>query len=133
MALANHHDNFDLYDSKYQSWNSTKLGPKKDLVGGWAKAAKEHGLPFGVSVHASTPGHGMKLPSARIKPDHMPVYLMMVSLTKADGAGKWWNGYDPQELYAQNHALSQDSLDDGSMGIAIGIGAMGASTQQSLL
>src|SRR6185369_610094 len=37
-------------------------------------------------------------------------------LTKADGHNKWWNGYDPQELYAQNHALSKDSLDDNSMG-----------------
>jgi len=30
-------------------------------------------------------------------------------LTKADGAGKWWSGYDPQDLYAQNHAVSRDS------------------------
>ena len=41
MALANHHDNFDLYDSKYQPWNSVALGPKKDLIGGWAKAARK--------------------------------------------------------------------------------------------
>ena len=40
FALANHHDNFDTYDSKYQTWNSTKLGPKKDLIGGWAEAAQ---------------------------------------------------------------------------------------------
>ncbi len=27
MAMANHHDNLDLYDSKYQKhWNSTKIG-----------------------------------------------------------------------------------------------------------
>jgi alpha-L-fucosidase len=25
-------------------------------------------------------------------------------LTKADGKGLWWDGLDPQELYAQNHA-----------------------------
>jgi alpha-L-fucosidase len=24
-------------------------------------------------------------------------------LTKADGRGKWWDGLDPQDLYAQNH------------------------------
>src|SRR5471030_3009643 len=53
MALANHHDNFDLYNSKYHKWNATRIGPKKDLVGGWAKAAKNNGLPFAVSVHAS--------------------------------------------------------------------------------
>ena len=27
-------------------------------------------------------------------------------MTKEDGKGKWWEGYDPQELYVQNHALS---------------------------
>ena len=54
MAMANHHDNLDLYDSKYQkNWNTTRIGPKKDLIGGWAKAARNNGLPFGVSVHAS--------------------------------------------------------------------------------
>ncbi len=34
MALANHHDNFDTFDSKYQPWNSVNIGPKKDLIGG---------------------------------------------------------------------------------------------------
>jgi alpha-L-fucosidase len=26
-------------------------------------------------------------------------------LTKTDGKGQWWNGLDPQQLYAQNHAI----------------------------
>ncbi|GAA5020946.1 hypothetical protein GCM10025794_07830 [Massilia kyonggiensis] len=54
VALANHHDNFDLYDSRFQpGWNSTRIGPKKDLIAGWAKAARAQGLRFGVSVHAA--------------------------------------------------------------------------------
>ncbi|MGC3988568.1 MAG: alpha-L-fucosidase [Chthoniobacteraceae bacterium] len=43
----------DNWNSKYQPWNSVALGPKKDLIGGWAKAAREQGLYFGVSVHAA--------------------------------------------------------------------------------
>ena len=116
MALANHHDNFDLYDSKHQQWNATKIGPKKDLIGGWAKAAREHGLPFGVTVHAS---HSWTWYEVAQRADKTGPYAGIPydgKLTKADGAGKWWNGYDPQELYTQNHALSQDSLDDNSMG-----------------
>ena len=35
------------------------------------------------------------------------------TLTKADGKGKWWEGYDPQDLYAQNHPLSKGSWADG--------------------
>src|SRR5471030_595121 len=53
FALANHHDNFDLWDSKYQPWNAAHIGPKKDLIAGWAKAARAQGLRFGVSVHAA--------------------------------------------------------------------------------
>ncbi|HEY9196267.1 MAG TPA: alpha-L-fucosidase, partial [Mucilaginibacter sp.] len=116
MAMANHHDNFDLYDSKYQSWNSTKLGPKKDLIGGWAKAAKKHGLPFGVTVHGSHPWTWYEVAQRSDKSGPYAGIPYDGKLTKADGAGKWWDGYDPQELYAQNHSLSKDSLDDNSMG-----------------
>jgi len=56
FAMANHHDNFDNWDSKYQSWSSVAVGPKKDLIAGWANAARVQGLPFGVSVHAARLG-----------------------------------------------------------------------------
>ena len=113
MALANHHDNFDLYDSKYQpQWNATKVGPKKDLIGGWAKAAKNNGLPFGVSIHAS---HAWRWYEVAQRSDKTGQYAGIPydgKLTKADDQGKWWEGLDPQELYAQNHPLSQNSLDN---------------------
>ena len=103
MALANHHDNFDLFDSKYQPWNSVALGPQKDLIGGWAKAARKNGLRFGVSVHASRawswyePAQGADTngPLVGVPYDG--------KLTKADGKGLWWDDLDPQALYAQNH------------------------------
>jgi len=103
MAMANHHDNFDLYDSKYQPWNSVAIGPKLDLIGLWAAAAKKNGLRFAVSVHAShtwswyEPAQGADTtgPLAGIPYDGR--------LTKADGKGQWWDGLDPQDLYAQNH------------------------------
>jgi alpha-L-fucosidase len=96
FALANHHDNFDNWDSKYQPWNSVKVGPKKDLIGGWAKAARKNGLRFGVSVHAA---HAWSW--------YEPAQAFDAKLTRADGAGKWWNGFDPQDLYAQNHPHSR--------------------------
>lgn len=112
MALANHHDNFDLYDSRYQQWNATRIGPKKDLIGGWAKAARNNGLPFGVSVHGS---HAWRWYEVAQRSDKAGQYAGIPydgKLTKADGKGKWWDGLDPQELYAQNHPLSQNSLDN---------------------
>lgn len=41
FALGNHHDNYDLWDSQYQEWNSVNIGPKKDILAGWAEAAKK--------------------------------------------------------------------------------------------
>ncbi|NCU04070.1 MAG: alpha-L-fucosidase, partial [Chitinophagaceae bacterium] len=113
MALANHHDNFDLYNSKYQKWNSTKIGPKKDLVGGWAKAARKQGLHFGVSVHAAHAWSWYETAQRSDKNGPKAGVPYDGKLTKKDGKGKWWEGLDPQELYAQNHPLSKESNDNG--------------------
>jgi len=51
VSMGVHHDNFDLWDSKYTRWNSVKMGPHKDVVGLWREAARKHGLRFGVSEH----------------------------------------------------------------------------------
>jgi alpha-L-fucosidase len=102
-AMANHHDNFDMYDSTYQPWNSVKVGPKKDIIGGFAKAARDAGLRFAVSNHAAaawdwyvaSQGSDPSGPMAGVPYDgHM---------TKEQGKGLWWEGLDPQDLYAQYH------------------------------
>ncbi|MEO6733569.1 MAG: alpha-L-fucosidase [Ferruginibacter sp.] len=116
MAMANHHDNLDLYNSKYQNnWNAIKIGPKKDLIAGWARASKNNGLPFGVSVHASHAWRWFEVAQRSDKNGQYAGIPYDGKLTKADGKGKWWEGLDPQELYAQNHPLSEDSLDDKSI------------------
>jgi alpha-L-fucosidase len=103
MALANHHDNFDLWDSTHQPWNSVRLGPKQDLIGGWARATRRAGLRFGVSVHAAhawswyEPAQGADTsgPFKGVPYDG--------TLRRAQGKGTWWEGLDPQDLYAQAH------------------------------
>jgi alpha-L-fucosidase len=104
FALANHHDNFDLWDSKYHHWNSIQLGPHKNIIAGWAAAARHNKLPFGVSVHSS---HAWMFYEPAQLADTAGQYKGIPydgKLTKADGKGTWWEGLDPQELYAQNHA-----------------------------
>jgi alpha-L-fucosidase len=99
MMLGNHHDNFDTWDSKYQPWNSVRVGPHKDLVAGWEKAAKAAGMHFGVSIHAARTwswfdvSHGSDFdgPLAGVPYDG--------NLTLADGRGLWWQGLDPADLY----------------------------------
>jgi len=103
FALANHHDNLDLWDSRHQPWNSVAVGPRQNIIGGWAKAARANGLRFGVSVHAAhawswyepAQGADREGPLAGVPYDGR--------LAKANGTGQWWEGLDPQDLYAQAH------------------------------
>ena len=104
MALANHHDNLDNFNSKYQPWNSVAVGPKKDLIGGWAAAARKNGLRFAVSVHASRAWSWYEPSQGADKEGALAGVPYDGKLAKADGKGLWWDGLDPQELYAQNHA-----------------------------
>jgi alpha-L-fucosidase len=64
VSMGVHHDNYDLWNSKYQPrWNAVASGPHKDVVAMWAAAARKRGLRFGVSEHLSnsydwfTPSH----------------------------------------------------------------------------
>jgi alpha-L-fucosidase len=116
MAMANHHDNLDLYDSKYQpNWNSTKMGPKKDIIAGWEKAARKAGLPFAVSVHAAHAWSWFETSQGADKNGALAGVPYDGKLTKADGKGTWWEGLDPQELYAQNHPLSENHSDKAAI------------------
>jgi alpha-L-fucosidase len=107
VALANHHDNFDNFDSTYQPWNAVAYGPKKDLIGGWAKAARDTGLKFGVSSHGDrawswyqdAQGADPTGPMAGVRYDGIT--------PKSAGTGKWWDGLDPQDLYAQYHTVGK--------------------------
>jgi alpha-L-fucosidase len=111
FALANHHDNFDNYNSRYHAWNSVNVGPKKDLIGGWAKAARAEGMRFGVTNHAARSwlwfqaayGYDAEGPLAGQRYD-------AYTLTKADGKGKWWDGLDPQELYCGRSIVIPDGF-----------------------
>lgn len=51
VSMGTHHDNFFLWDSKIHRWNSVKMGPMKDIVGIYQKAARAQGMKFGVSEH----------------------------------------------------------------------------------
>jgi alpha-L-fucosidase len=56
-AQAVHCDNFDLFDSTYQPWNSYRLGPKIDIVGEWKKACAKEKLRFAITSHLANGFH----------------------------------------------------------------------------
>ena len=103
MALAVHHDNFDNWNSKYQPWNSVNIGPKRDIIREWERAARHAGLRFAVSVHASRAWSWYEVAQGSDTNGPLAGVPYDGKLTKADGKGKWWEGLDPQDLYAQNH------------------------------
>lgn len=112
VALACHHDNLDCYDSAHHAWNSTRVGPKRDVVGTWEKAARAAGLRFGVSNHAAHSWHWYQ-PAYGYDPvgPKKGVRYDAYRLRKADGRGQWWNGLDPQALYTGPHAVMPPGID----------------------
>jgi alpha-L-fucosidase len=110
VALANHHDNFDNYDSTYHAWNSTRIGPMKDIIGTWAKVARSHGLRFGVTNHSSHAWHWFQTafnydaegPLAGVRYDAYS--------DAAEGVGKWWADFNPQELYVGPSIVMPDGI-----------------------
>jgi alpha-L-fucosidase len=110
-ALANHHDNFDCYNSRFTPWNSVKVGPKKDIVGIYGKLARERGLRFAVSNHGSHAWNWLQT-SYNYDPEGplAGVRYDAYTLTKADGKGKWWDGLDPQDLYTGRHVLMPEGI-----------------------
>ncbi|KQU55917.1 alpha-L-fucosidase [Sphingomonas sp. Leaf339] len=111
MALANHHDNCDTYASSHHAWNTTRVGPKKDIIGTWASLARERGLRFGVSNHSAhawhwnQPAYGYDPEGARVG-QRYDAYR----LTAAQGRGKWWQGLDPQQLYTGRQMPMPDGI-----------------------
>jgi len=106
IALANHHDGVDTWDSKHQPWNVMNMGPHKNVIGTWAAAARKEGLRLGVTVHQGRnwwwfqPSHGADQngPLAHVPYDG--------HLTMDDGKGLWWEGFDPQRLYGPKHPFN---------------------------
>ena len=115
FAMANHHDNLDMWDSKYQPWNSVAVGPKKNIIGEWAKAARAEGLPFGVSVHAAHAWSWYETAQGADKNGEKAGVPYDGKLTQADGKGKWWDGLDPQDLYEQRHQPSPGFEHEGGI------------------
>jgi alpha-L-fucosidase len=112
MALANHHDNLDLWNSRHQPWNAVRVGPKKDLVGGWAHAARRAGLRFAVSVHAAHAWSWYEVTQGSDREGPLKGVPYDGKLTRGQGRGRWWEGLDPQDLYEQRHAPGRELVWD---------------------
>ncbi len=94
-----HHDNFDLWDSTFQPWNSVRLGPRRDLVGEWAAAARAAGMRYGVTFHHEYTWWWWQTAFGADADGERAGVPYDGHLTLNDGVGRWWEGLDPRLLY----------------------------------
>jgi alpha-L-fucosidase len=102
--IAQHCDNFDLYNTSIHQWNSLNVGPKRDILGEFAAAARRHGLPWMATSHAG--GWSNKWYEGAFSADKEGTLKDVPYdgvLTVADGKGLWWEGLDPQQLYVYKY------------------------------
>lgn len=97
-----HHDQFDMWDSKYQAWNSTRLGPKRDFLGEWEKALRAAGIRFGITFHHEYSWWWWQTAFQSDTQGDKAGVPYDGNLTLEDGKGKWWEGLDPRYLYGVN-------------------------------
>ena len=112
IALANHHDGFDAWDSKHQPWNAAAYGPHRDVVGTWAAAARNQGLRFGVTVHEARNWWWFQTSHGADKSGPLAGVPYDGDLATAEGKGQWWQGLDPQRLHSVKHP--PDAMPDTS-------------------
>ncbi len=96
MTMGAHHDNFDLWNSKNHRWNAVQMGPKKDIVGLFKKAAQKHDLKFCISDHLWI----------------SPKWFSTCKGADKDGpyAGMHYDGVDPQnaDMYGDSEKVFTD-------------------------
>ena len=51
MPVAEHHDGFAMYDTEFNRWNATKMGPCRDVVGELKAECENQGLTLCASTH----------------------------------------------------------------------------------
>lgn len=94
-----HHDQFDMWNSRYQPWNAVRLGPKRDLLAEWVRAVRTAGLRFGVTFHHEYSWWWWQTAFMADKTGPKAGLPYDGRLTLADGNGQWWEGLDPRMLY----------------------------------
>jgi alpha-L-fucosidase len=112
LVMANHHDGFDVWNSKHQPWNAQNLGPHRDVLGTWAAVTRKQGMRFGVTIHQARNWWWFQTSHDADKTGAKAGIAYDGDLSLAQGKKQWWEGYDPQLLYGAKHPA--DALPDVS-------------------
>lgn len=94
-----HHDNYDLWDSDYQPWNSVNIGPKRDIMREWRDAVRKENMHYGIAFHHEYSWWWWQTPFWSDKTGARRGVQYDGATTLTDGIGTAWEGYDPRMLY----------------------------------
>ena len=124
MSMGCHHDNFDLWDSRHNRWNSAAMGPHIDIVGAWRREALEAGLRFGVSEHLwitykwYSTAHGCDqagplagVPYDGAEPESRDLYVPSEEVWGSDADFPWTEDQIPDWWKRHWHARITDLID----------------------
>ena len=51
VPVAEHHDGFQMYDSRLSRWNAVRMGPRRDVLDELGAAVRRRGMVLGASSH----------------------------------------------------------------------------------
>ena len=78
VPVAEHHDGFSMYHSRFNSWNAVKMGPGRDILGELKDACSKYDMHFGFSSHRAENAWyfngGMEIPSDVQNPEYRSLY-----------------------------------------------------------
>jgi alpha-L-fucosidase len=78
VPVAEHHDGFSMYASRFNSWNAVEMGPERDIVGELKQACAKYDLHFGLSSHRAENAWffngGLEIPSDVQDPAYRSLY-----------------------------------------------------------
>src|SRR3954465_15902106 len=96
VALANHHGNFDCWNSKHHPWNCVNIGPKRDIVGTWKRSHARRGSGSGLRFTALPAVCGASFCRSamaamkRVRSRECPIQgFLQRAMAKASGGTAW--------------------------------------------
>ena len=98
MIQGVHHDNFDNWNSQYNPWNTMNFGPKRDTMLEWSNALHSLNMKMGIAFHHE---YSWWFWQPAFLSDSSGAFAGVPydAVTSTNGAGKWWQNYDPRFLY----------------------------------
>lgn len=93
-----HHDNFDNWNSQYNPWNMMNFGAKRDTMLEWSNALHSLNMKMGIAFHHEY-SWWFYQPAFLTDSSGPLAGVPYDPVTSTNGAGKWWQNYDPRLLY----------------------------------